>query len=292
MGMLASRRSIRRSPLGWRGTPSSLQHRPAAAAEASSNAARATVAPVLEWLGKETRSQAEKLNDDRLEVLLPRLPHVGRALLKCDGADHPCRLPICAVCARAYREGAIPQLHALAHACVGPHEVATIYLRLFEPGSLADADPRRIREMFRKRLDRAGFKNANWWAASRWPGRRNGSAGSCMPTSSPSASTRSPGSSSKPPWKTAAPRGPSITSRCATPPSSSPTASSSLAIINPDAALCPCRRIASSNLPRGGRDIASRTSCSPMAPVVAATASSSMSSRSPPRAHLDGRRWW
>ena len=67
---------------------------------------------------------------DRLDVLLPRLPAVGRALLQCDGADHPCSLPICAVCARAYRPGPIAQLHALAHAYPGPHEVATIYLSL------------------------------------------------------------------------------------------------------------------------------------------------------------------
>ena len=42
----------------------------------------------------------------------------------------------------------------------GPRQVATIYLGLFEPDSLADADVRRTHEMFRKRLDRAGFKGA------------------------------------------------------------------------------------------------------------------------------------
>ncbi len=99
------------------------------------------------------------MNDKRLKVLVPRLPGVARALLKCDG-DHPCRLPICAVCARAYREGPIAQLHALANAYVGPHQTATIYLGLLGPGSLAAADPPRISEMLRKRLDRAGFKNA------------------------------------------------------------------------------------------------------------------------------------
>jgi hypothetical protein len=200
MGMLAFRRSIRRSRLAWR-VPSITQlYRPPAAVEASSTAALAAVAPVLEWPGRETRSQAEKLNDDRLEVLLPRLPHVGRALLKCDGADHPCRLPICAVCARAYRVGPIAQLHALANAYVGPHQTATIYLRLLEPGSLADADPPRIREMFRKRLDRAGFKNAivvggievawqeNW---RRWLVHAQ--------VLAIAASTQSPGSSSRPP---------------------------------------------------------------------------------------------
>jgi hypothetical protein len=57
----------------------------------------------------------------------------------------------------AYRQGPIAQLHALANAYPGPDEVATIYLDLFGPGSLADADVRRAREMFRRRLDRAGF---------------------------------------------------------------------------------------------------------------------------------------
>jgi hypothetical protein len=110
--------------------------------------------------GRETRCEAERWNDLRLEVLLPHLPDVGRALLKCDGADHPCGLLICAVCARAYRQGPIAQLHALANEYAGPHEIATIYLGLYRPGFLAVADVRRAQEMFRKRLDRAGFKRA------------------------------------------------------------------------------------------------------------------------------------
>jgi hypothetical protein len=93
-------------------------------------------------------------------VLLPRLPAISRALLQCDGKHHRCWRPICAVCARDYRAGPIAQIHALAHAYPGPHEVATIYLALFDPGSLADADPSGAREMLRKRLDRAGFSGA------------------------------------------------------------------------------------------------------------------------------------
>ena len=110
--------------------------------------------------GRRRDAKAEKENDRRLEVLLPRLPAVGRALLKCDGENHRRSLLICAVCARAYRQGPIAQLHALANAYAGPHEVATIYLGLFPPDSLGDADVRRTHEMFRKRLDRAGFKGA------------------------------------------------------------------------------------------------------------------------------------
>jgi hypothetical protein len=54
----------------------------------------------------------------------------------------------------------ITQLHALAHAYPGPHEVATLYLDLFAPGFLRDADLWRAKEMLRKRLARAGFPGA------------------------------------------------------------------------------------------------------------------------------------
>ena len=148
------RRGLRRRP------PISQLNRSAAAVEPTSRSASPAAAPALEWPGKETRADAERENDERLKVLLPRLPAIGRALLQCNGANHRCSLPICAVCARDYRPGPIAQLHALAHAYAGPHEVATIYLRLFPPGSLADADLPRTHEMFRKRLDRAGFKGA------------------------------------------------------------------------------------------------------------------------------------
>jgi hypothetical protein len=160
MGSFALRPGIRRRPLRWRGTPVSQLKRSSAAVKPSSSSEPAAAAPAQEWPGRETRYEAEERNEDRLKVLLPRLPDVGRALLKCDGERHRCSLPICAVCARAYREGPIARLHALANAHPGPHEVATIYLDLFPPGSLADADVGRAHEMFRKRLDRAGFKGA------------------------------------------------------------------------------------------------------------------------------------
>jgi hypothetical protein len=108
----------------------------------------------------ETRREAEDRNEIRIEVLQPHLPLVARALFRCDGADERCSLPICAVCALDYRRGLIAQLHELANAYVGPHQVATIYLRLFLPGSLADADVQGTRDLLRKRLDRAGFKGA------------------------------------------------------------------------------------------------------------------------------------
>ena len=148
------RRGLRRRP------PISQLNRSAAAVAPSTSSKSPAAAPALEWPGKETRRQAEEWSDLRLQALVPGLPDVARALLKCDGERHRCSLPICAVCALAYRPGPIAQLHALAHAYAGPHEVATIYLSLFGPGSLANADVPRAREMLRKRLDRAGFKGA------------------------------------------------------------------------------------------------------------------------------------
>jgi hypothetical protein len=160
MGSFALRPGIRRRPLRWRGTPVSPVIRSAAPVPPRSQSQPPTVAPVQDWPGRETRDQAERWNDENLYVLLPRLPAVGRALLKCDGANYRCWRPFCAVCARDYRPGPIAQLHALAHAYAGPHQVATIYLGVYRPGSLAAADVRRTHEMFRKRLDRAGFKGA------------------------------------------------------------------------------------------------------------------------------------
>jgi hypothetical protein len=159
MRTFTHRPHIRRRSLRSRQTPISPVNR-STEAEQSSPPRPGAAAPAKKWPGMETRRQAEEWNDKRLEVLLPGLPVVGRALLKCDGAEHPCSLPICAVCALAYRQGPIAQLHALANAYAGPHEVATIYLGLFRPDSLGDADVRRTHEMFRKRLDRAGFKGA------------------------------------------------------------------------------------------------------------------------------------
>ena len=109
MGAVTHRRRLLRRGLRRR-TPGSQLNRAAAAVAASSNSESPAAAPALEWPGRETRCEAEWWNDLRLEVLLPDLPDFGRALLNCDGADHPCELLICAVCARAYRQG--PQLHA------------------------------------------------------------------------------------------------------------------------------------------------------------------------------------
>ena len=160
MGILSRAHRLRRSRLSWHRTPISPVNRSAAAVKPSLRPGPVAAAPARTWPGRETRDQAERWNEDRLEALVPRLPNVAQALIKCVGANHRCSLPICAVCARDYRPGPIAQLHALANAYAGPHEVATIYLDLFPPGSLGRADLPRAREMFRKRLDRAGFKGA------------------------------------------------------------------------------------------------------------------------------------
>jgi hypothetical protein len=160
MATFDHRQRLRQSRLKWHRTPISPVARSAASVQPSRRSEPKAAAALREWPGRETRDQAERWNDDRLNVLLPRLPAVGRALRDCDGQHHRCGLPICAVCARDYRPGPIAQLHDLARAYPGPHQVATIYLDLFLPGSLGRADLPHIREMFRKRLDRAGFKPA------------------------------------------------------------------------------------------------------------------------------------
>jgi hypothetical protein len=163
MGIAAHRDRLRRSRLTWRQTPISQIHHSPIPVPPRSQSQATPAAPIKDWPGRETRDDAERWKEARLEVLLPRLPDVGRALLQCDGAKHRCWLPICAVCARDSRVGPIAQLHVLGNdkaTCPGARQVATIYLDLFYPGFLAVADLRRTREMLRKRLDRAGFSGA------------------------------------------------------------------------------------------------------------------------------------
>ena len=191
--------SLAAESLRWHRTPISPVNRSAAAVPPSSRPEPAAAAPVRDMAREGDAAIAEKRNDDRLEALLPGLPDVARALIRCDGANHRCSLPICAVCARDYRQGPIAQLHALAQAYAGPHEVATIYLDLFPPAlwrtRTSDAPAKCSANVWTARASRARL----WWAGSRLLGRRTGSAGSCTPKCSPSASTRTPGSSSKPP---------------------------------------------------------------------------------------------
>ena len=229
MGTLAHRHRLRRSRLSWHRTPISPVNRSLPQPVLPSSRSRpAAAAPVREWPGRETRDQAERWNDDRLEALLPRLPNVARRSSSVTARTIAARcrsVPFArATIGRARLRNSMPWPK---QPTPGPVEVATIYLDLFPPGSLADADFRApvkcSANVWTARASRARL----WREGLRWLGRRTGSAGSCMPKCSPSASTRTPGSSSKPPWKTAAPRIPSRSSRCATPTSSSPTASSS-----------------------------------------------------------------
>jgi hypothetical protein len=227
MGTIDHRHRLRRSRLSWHRTPVSQVNRSAAAVPPPPRTELAAAPPARTWPGRETRDQAERLNDQDLHVLLPRLPAVGRALLQCDGKHHRCWRPVCAVCARDYRPDPIAQLHALAQADPGPHQVATIYLALFPPGSLGRAELRRTREMFRKRLDRAGFKGAivaggievAWQAHhQRWLLHAQVLAIGVAAQAWDQLEAA---------WRKAGPRIPSGSYRCATPTSSSHTALSS-----------------------------------------------------------------
>ena len=217
-----------------------------------------------------------------LHVLLPRLPAVGqRAPPSAMVERHRCWLPICAVCARDYRPGPIAQLHALAHAKAypGPRQVATIYLELFPPGSLAVADLPRTREMFRKRLDRAGFKGAIVAGGIEVAWQENHQRwllhAQVLAIGVAAHAWQQLEAALEAEWhrgsrqgRTAArPRRAALLLRQVRDLSPTRTPSASVYL-----------RIAWSNWRRGGRDIASRTSCSLMAPVVAAADWSSTSS--------------
>ena len=85
------------------------------------------------------------------------------------------RLAPCALCARRYRIYFTGEMLAVAHAYVGPHEFATIFLDAVEAGSLPDASLKRAHAALRQRLNRSGFKGsvlvggteAAWIAADR-----------------------------------------------------------------------------------------------------------------------------
>ena len=119
-------------------------------------------------------------------------PTLARALIKCDGASHRCSLPICAVCARAYRQGPIAQLHALANAYAGPHEVATDLPRPIRAWLSAATQTSRAPTTCSGNVWTAGGLQGRDRCGRRLRrlGRRTGSVGSCMSKCSASASTR------------------------------------------------------------------------------------------------------
>src|SRR5437868_737180 len=113
MGKFALKHRFRRRPLRLRQAPISQVDRPAELGKPSSRSQPPVPAPSGAWRGMETRREAEDRNEVRVEVLRTHLPLVARALIRCEGADERCSLPICAVCALEYRQDPIAQLHAL-----------------------------------------------------------------------------------------------------------------------------------------------------------------------------------
>ena len=99
----------------------------------------------------ETLRDAETRNLGRIEILANRGSAIAEALYECDAAS-PCDLPACARCALPYRIYFTSETLAVAHAYVGPHEFATIYLDAVEAGSLPDASLKRAHAALRKRL--------------------------------------------------------------------------------------------------------------------------------------------
>jgi len=122
----------------------------------------------------ETLYDTKMRNFERIEILANRGSAIAETLYECDAAS-PCDLPACARCARRYRIYFTGEALAVAHAYVGPHEFATIFLDTVEVGSLPEANVKRAHAALRKRLDRSGFKGsvlvggteAAWIAADR-----------------------------------------------------------------------------------------------------------------------------
>ena len=122
----------------------------------------------------ETLLEAETRNLARIEVLANRGSAIAETLYEC-GEGSPCDLPTCARCARRYRIYFTGEALAVAHAYVGPHQFATIFLDAVEAGSLPDASLKQAHAALRKRLDRSEFRGsvlvggteAAWIAADR-----------------------------------------------------------------------------------------------------------------------------
>jgi hypothetical protein len=122
----------------------------------------------------ETLGDAETRNLERIEILTNRGSAIAEALYDCD-AGSPCDLPACALCAREYRIYFTGEALAVAHAYVGPHEFATIFLDAVKVGSLPDVSLQRAHAALRQRLNRSEFRGsvlvggteAAWIAADR-----------------------------------------------------------------------------------------------------------------------------
>jgi hypothetical protein len=110
----------------------------------------------------ETLAEAEQRNETRIDQFLAHgASEIARIIARCDGIDgNGCGQPGCAVCARGHRLKAIKQLLNLAASRKAYRYVVTLYLEHHPLGQLQQADPRRIKESLRKRLDRCGLKGA------------------------------------------------------------------------------------------------------------------------------------
>ena len=100
-----------------------------------------------------------KLNQRRIDDLVDRLPEVAVALEACS-PDASCELLICAEYTEKARAPYIAELRRIAGLYQGPHEFGTTFLATHPSGSLIPADIKCAKEMFRKQLDRSGFKGS------------------------------------------------------------------------------------------------------------------------------------
>jgi len=95
VGILSHRRRLPRSPLRLRRTPISPPtgqlNRSGASVQPSSDSEPLAAGTLMDWPARETLADAERLNDDQLNVLLPRLPAIGRAVLNARRMRLQCR---------------------------------------------------------------------------------------------------------------------------------------------------------------------------------------------------------
>jgi hypothetical protein len=104
----------------------------------------------------ETSDKAVERNESRVGVLQKSALGIARAIGQCND-DKPCRLPICAVCAREYRIVFSSQLGRIAEAFAGPHQFVTVHLETIDPGGLEQVIIRRSHDALRKRFVRHGL---------------------------------------------------------------------------------------------------------------------------------------
>jgi hypothetical protein len=103
-----------------------------------------------------SKPDLQALNQKRVDDLIDREPAIAVALEACC-AKAPCGLLICAECSEKARSPYIAELLRIEDMYQGPHEIGTVFLAAYPPGSLISGDIKREQDLLRKQLHRNGF---------------------------------------------------------------------------------------------------------------------------------------